>query len=230
MRVNTFLWWPNQGMIALATGQPCPKPGRLQHSFFFCFTSVYLDPSILAQNQDHTKLQGRKNANMTRSPLEILTDIAGRGSRCPDSTDLSLLHRAVLITEHRVRAYASPFSPFVKGFACFSLLNKLTEDYSVVLAGRELSPLWLPWPLLHSVNLHAVQDKGHILPTEPWRQGVPGEEILEVRKKNDLSGGGEKYLRHIKPSTETPLKREENLNWIAFQSITSTTQLHMSEC
>lgn len=233
MRVNTFLWWPNQGMIALATGQPCLKPGRLQHSFFFCFTSVYWDPSTLAQNQDHTKLQGRRNANVTRSPLEMLTDIAGRGSRCPDSTDLSPPHRAALVTEHRGRACTSPFSPFVKGFACFSLLNKLTEDYSLVLAGRELSPLWLPWPLLHSVNLYArlYRTRGILYPLNPGGKECQGKRFWRSGKRMTWGGGGgEKYLRHIKPSTETPLKREENLNWIAFQSITSTTQLHMSEC
>lgn len=156
MRVNTFLWWPNQGMIALATGQPCLKPGRLQHSFFFCFTSVYWDPSTLAQNQDHTKLQGCRNASVTRSPLELLTDIAGRGSRCPDSTDLSPPHRAALITEHRGRACTSPFSPFVKGFACFSLLNKLTEDYSLVLAGRKLSQ----WTYMHGCTGQGAVNPG----------------------------------------------------------------------
>lgn len=142
----------------------------------------------------------------------MLTDIAGRGSRCPDSMDLSPPHHAALITEHRGRAYASPFSPFVKGFACFSLLNKLTEGYSVVLAGRELAPVAaLAFTALCELVCMAVHDKGHALPTEPWRQRVPGEEILEVRKIMTFFGGGD-YLRHIKPILETPLKREENLN------------------
>lgn len=142
----------------------------------------------------------------------MLTDIAGRGSRCPDSMDLSPSHHAALVTEHRGRAYASPFSPFVKVFACFSLLNKLTEDYSVVLAGRELAPVAaLAFTALCELVCMAVHDKGHALPTEPWRQRVLGEEILEVRKIMTFFGGGD-YLRHIKPILETPLKTEENFN------------------
>lgn len=176
-------------MTALATGQPCLKPGRLQRSLFFFFTGgVFWDSSTLDQNQDHTKLQGHRNANVTRSPLEMLTDRAGRGSRCPDSMDLSPPRHAALITEHRGRAYASPFSPFVKGFACFSFLNKLTEDYSVVLAERGVSSVAvLAFTALSELVCRAVQDKEHALPTEPWRQRVPGEEILEVRKKNERS-------------------------------------------
>lgn len=48
----------------------------------------------------------------------------------------------------------------------------------------------LAFTALSELICTAVQDKGHTLPTEPWRQRVPGEEILEVRKKNDLGGAG----------------------------------------
>lgn len=184
MRVNTFLRWLNQGMIALATRQSCLKPGRLQHGFFFFFTGVFWDSSTLSQNQDHTKPQGHRNANVKRSPLEMLTDIAGRGSRCPDSMDLSPPHYAALITEHRGRAYASPFSPFVKVFACFSLLNKLTEDYSVVLAGRELAPVAALTSKGHSVNLYAwlYTTRDMLYPLNPGGKECQGKRFWRSEK------------------------------------------------
>lgn len=71
----------------------------------------------------------------------------------------------------------------------------------------------LAFTALSELICTAVQDKGILYPLNPGGKECQGKRFWRSGKRMTWGGGGgEKYLRHIKPSTETPLKREENLN------------------